>query len=259
VAVQRAPAKSRQDPASFDAGRADSGGADSGGVDLGGADSGGVDLGGVDPAWPPPSGPSGSDATGRKSIPAWLVYSSILLVLVLLVAAVWAFGGFERRTDILKTMPPGTPFTTGPYEFRFTEATAQHWTDYDGAVYWKVVMVGEGRTTGKESISPSYMPNSGMFISKDDVTQQISQPELTRIGQEDFSRSNFTPGLPHIPFSVIFKYDDRYRPGPTIRFVVWDVVYGKHFIASDEESWHNGNHGYQLYLPVRVLPPVDLR
>ena len=244
MAVQPAPAESRQDPPSFD-------------VDS--ADSSGADPGGVDPAWPPPNGPSGADATSHKTTPAWLVYGSILLALVLLVVAVWAFGGFERRTDILKTMPPSTLFTTGPYEFRFTEATAQHWTDYDGAVYWKVVMVGEGRTTGKESITPSYMPNTGMFISKDDVTQQISQPELTRLGEEDFSRSHFTPGLPLIPYSVIFKYDDRYRPGPTIRFVVWDVVYGKHFIASDEEGWHNGATGYQLYLPVRVLSPVDLR
>lgn len=110
-------------------------------------------------------------AVGRKTVPSGLLYGSILLALVLLVVAIWGFGGFKRRTDILKTTPPGALFITGPYEFRFIEATAQHWTDYDGTVYWKVVMVGEGRTTGQESISPSYMPNSGMFVSKDDVTQ----------------------------------------------------------------------------------------
>jgi hypothetical protein len=35
------------------------------------------------------SGPSDSDTTGRKTIRGWLVYSSILLILVLLVVAVW--------------------------------------------------------------------------------------------------------------------------------------------------------------------------
>jgi hypothetical protein len=72
-----------------------------------------------------------------------------------------AFGGFERRTDLLKTVPPGALITTGPYEFRFTEATAQHKKDFDGSLYWEVVMIGEGRTTGNESISPSYMAAAG--------------------------------------------------------------------------------------------------
>ena len=222
---------------------------------MGEADSGGVDPGGVDPGWPPPSGPSGSDATGRKTIPAWLVYSSILLVLVLLVVAVWAFGGFERRTDLLKTVPPGALITTGPYELRFTEATAQHKKDFDGSLYWEVVMIGEGRTTGNESISPNYMAGSGMFVSKDDVTQQVSEPHMARMGDGDGSdRHDFAPGLPLVPYSVIFKYADSYRPGPTIRFAVWDLVYGTHYLASEEEGWHNGTYGQQYYLPVRVLP-----
>jgi Na+-transporting methylmalonyl-CoA/oxaloacetate decarboxylase gamma subunit len=44
----------------------------------------------------------------RKTIPAPVLYGSILLVLVLLVVAVWGFGGFKKRTDLLKTMSPGT-------------------------------------------------------------------------------------------------------------------------------------------------------
>ena len=167
---------------------------------------------------------------------------------------IWGFGGFKKRTDLLKTVPPGTLFTTGPYEFRFTEATAQHKKNFDGTLFWQVVMIGEGRTTGNESISPSYMPNSGMFISKDDATQQISPPDSVRMGEAGSDRHHFTPGLPLSPYSVVFKYDDRYSPGHEIRFVVWDVVYGKHYLASDEEGWHNGTYGYQLHLPVRVLP-----
>ena len=144
-------------------------------------------------------------------------------------------------------------FTTGPYEFRFTEATAQHKKDFDGTLYWQVVMVGEGRTTGNESISPNYTPSDGMFVSKDDVTRQVSVPESVQMGEGGFDRHRFTPGLPLSPYSVVFKYDDKYRPGPTIRFVVWDLVYGKHFLASEKEGWHNGTYGHQFYLPVRVL------
>jgi hypothetical protein len=53
---------------------------------------------------------------------------------------------------------------------------------------------------------------------------------------------------------VVFKYKDTYRPGPTIRFAAFDLVYGKHYIASEEEGWHNGTYARQSYLPVRVLP-----
>jgi hypothetical protein len=213
-----------------------------------------LDPGAVDPSWAPPTAPS-PQVSGRKTIPAPLLYGSILLVVVLLVVAIWGFGGFKRRTDILKTRPPGTLFTTGLYEFRFTEATAQHEKDFNGTLYWQVVMTGEGRTTGNESISPNYMPNDGMFVSKDDVTQQVSLPESVRMGDGGFDRHRFTPGLPLSSYSVVFKYDDKYRPGPTIRFVVWDLVYGKHFLASEEEGWHNGTYGHQFYLPVRVLAP----
>ena len=137
-----------------------------------------LDPGAVDPSWAPPTAP-GNSGVGRKTIPAPLLYGSILLVVVLLVVAIWGFGGFKRRTDILKTTPPGTFVHTGPYEFRFTEATAQHEKDFNGTLYWQVVMIGEGRTTGNESISPNYMPNDGMFVSKDDVTP-ASQPARKR-------------------------------------------------------------------------------
>jgi hypothetical protein len=34
-------------------------------------------------------------------------------------------------------------------------------------------MIGEGRTTGNESISPTALSDSGMFVSKDDASQQV--------------------------------------------------------------------------------------
>ena len=207
----------------------------------------------VDPTWAPPSGQRAT--SNRKTIPAALLYGCLLLTLVLLIVGIWAFGGFNRRTDLFTTTPPGTLFTTGPYEFRFTEATAQHKNDFGSTPYWEVVVIGQGRTTGKESISPDTMGDSGMFASRDDVSQEVELPQRARMGEgRGFDRYRFTPGLPLIPYSIVFKYKDTYRPGPTIRFVVFDLVYGKHYIASEEEGWHNGTYAKQFYLPVRVLP-----
>jgi hypothetical protein len=53
----------------------------------------------------------------------------------------------RNRPDLLKTTPPGALITGGPYEFRFTEATAQRKKKYDGTFSWEIVMIGEGRTT----------------------------------------------------------------------------------------------------------------
>jgi hypothetical protein len=208
----------------------------------------------VDPSWAPPSGAPA--ATNRKTIPASLVYGSVLLALVLLIVGIWAFGGFKRRTDLFKTAAPGSSFTTGPYEFRFTEATAQHKKDYGADTpYWEVIIIGEGRTTGKESISPNITGDGGMFATKDEVSQEIEVPQSAQLGEgRSFDRHRFTPGLPLSPYSIVFKFKDTYRPGPTIRFAVFELVYGQHYIASEEGGWHNGTRARQFYLPVRVLP-----
>jgi hypothetical protein len=217
----------------------------------------GDDPGTVDPSWTPPEGPAETGASTRKTIPAAALYGCILLALVLLVVAIWGFGGFKKRTDLLKTTPPATLITSGPYEFRFTEATAQHKKDFGGSPYWEVVMIGEGRTTGTESSSPKYFGDDGMFVSKDDGTQQVVVADSVRMGDgRSFDRQQFTPGLLLSAYAVVFKYADSYRPGPTIRFAVSELVYGTHYL-SDEEGWHNGTYSYHFYLPVRVLPPAE--
>lgn len=109
----------------------------------------------------------------KQNHPAAAVYGCILLVLVLLLVAIWGFGGLQEADRPSSEIPPGTLFTTGPYEFRFSEATAQHKKKYDGTLYWEIVMIGEGRTTGNESISPTAFSDSGMFFSKDDASQQV--------------------------------------------------------------------------------------
>ena len=63
------------------------------------------DPGAVDPQLEAAQHPGRNHRTAiRKPIPAGVFYGCILLVLVLLVVAVWGFGGFTR-TDLLKTMP----------------------------------------------------------------------------------------------------------------------------------------------------------
>jgi hypothetical protein len=181
----------------------------------------------------------------------------ILVVLALLVCGVWGFGGFKKRTDIQRQIAPGQAFTTGPYEFSFTEATVQQTEKYGIKGGWEVIALGQGRTTGKESISPSFIEgDSGMFALKDPGTGRVAMPFVQRFGNEkDFKRRDFTPGLPPVPYALIFQLDANYRPGPVLRFGVSDLIYGSHFLTTEEKVWHNGTYLNHVVLPVRVLPP----
>jgi hypothetical protein len=186
-----------------------------------------------------------------------LVHLAMLVALALLVATVWAFGGFKKRTDILRPEAPGQPFTSGPYEFSFSEATVQR-TKLDGVITWKVTVLGQGRTTGKEAISPSFVESfDGMFVLKDPVTGQIVAPDGQQYGSDtSFSRHNFTPGLPLIPYTLSFTLDEHYQPGPVLRFGAGVLVYSSHFLTTEEKTWHNGTYITLILLPVRVLPPA---
>ncbi len=182
---------------------------------------------------------------------AWAVAP---LGLALAAVVVGTLGGFEQRTDLLRPTPAGEQFVTGPYELRFTHATAQQHVRYDGSRRWEVRMIGEGRTTGTESITPHYFGNGGMFLSKDPASGEVRDPEGLDFGADDSDRDSFTPGLPPVPFVVGFEYET-YLPGPTIRFAVYDLEYGNHLLVGEEEGWHNLPTGRVLDLPVRVLPP----
>jgi hypothetical protein len=98
--------------------------------------------------------PEALPAAAQPAVRSTLVYLAVLVALALLVAGVWGFGGFKKRTDTLRPVPPGERFTSGPYEFSFSEATVQR-TKLDGVISWKVKVLGQGRTTGKEAIRAS--------------------------------------------------------------------------------------------------------
>lgn len=196
-------------------------------------------------------------ASTARSSGSRLVYGLSALALVLLLVAVWGVGGFEKRQDRLRLTPVGTVFTTGPYEYRFTGATAQQVTDYHDQRVWEVTALGLGRTIGDVSLQPDDEFNS-IFVSKDDVTQEVATPEGTPFGPPGprSQRHEFAPGLPPVEFRVVFHYSERYRPGPTIRFGVADQVFANRYLVGGEAEWHHARTSRLFLLPVRVLPPA---
>jgi hypothetical protein len=197
-----------------------------------------------------------TSAGARPVLRSTLAYLAMLVALALLVATVWAFGGFRKRTDILRPVPPGQPFTSGPYEFSFSGATVQQIKKSDGSLSWKVKVLGQGRTTGKEAMSLTHVESeNGIFVLKDPSTGQIVVPDGEQFGIDDsFNRHNFTPGLPPIAYTLSFTLDGRYQPGRFLQFAALDLVYGSHYLTTEEKAWHNGTYATKILLPVRLLP-----
>ena len=185
-----------------------------------------------------------------------MISAGIVGAVVVVLALTWGLGGFERRTDLLQATTAGTQVTTGPYEFTFTEATAQKKKDFDDSVYWTVTAVGTGRTTGDESIAPD-TGESGTFVSKDVASGEVALPSGVRYGDSGSftDGASFTPGLPPVPIRVDFKYTGRYVPGASLRFLVFQLEFtDASLIGGQEKTWNSTNHAYDYTLPVRVLP-----
>jgi hypothetical protein len=190
---------------------------------------------------------------------AGLVYACLAVALVLLVTAVWGFGGFRKRTDLLIRTAPGTTIGTGPYELAFTYATAQRKTAFGtNAVSWEVKAVGTGRTIGASSIAPT-TSDDGMFASKDPASGEIEVANGFTMGSEGSSdRRTFTPGAPPVDFVVTFSYAASYAPGPTLRFLTSTLEFTDTSLVGDgKKTWNNATYSYEMFLPVRVLRPVE--
>jgi hypothetical protein len=187
----------------------------------------------------------------------WLLSAGLVVGLAALVTLIWGLGGFERRTDLLRSTVPGTLITVGPYELTFDEATAQRRERFDDTFYWQLTVVGSGRTTGDESLAPR-IGETGTFVSKDTRSGETQVPSGIRYGvAASFTDgARFTPGLPPVPVRVEFEYDDVYLPDATLRFVVFQLEFEDNsLIGGQDKTWNKTNHGFDHLLPVRVLPP----
>lgn len=207
----------------------------------------------VDPTGSPPIAPS-----RRRSLPPGAAWGLVAGALVALVTLTWALGGFERRTDLIRTRPVGSLVSTGPYELRFGNATAQQRTTYDDRVVWRVTAVGEGRTTGDVTIAPDYLGDDGMFVAKDAASGVVSTPESQSFRTGGFvNGAAFTPGLPLQPFRVQFEFPRTYQPGATVSFVVFDLEFRDSSLLGDQDpQWRNADEASRFELPVDVLAPA---
>ncbi len=204
-------------------------------------------------AGPGPAPTGETTADHRRRLSAGLLTGLIAAAVVLIVAVVWAVGGFEKRRDLLTEISPGTTITTGPYTFTFTEVTAQRTIDVSDRIQWEVIALGTGESNDTETGAPDY-GDSGSFVSRDVASREVQVPKGIRFSDGEV-RHNFTPGLAPVPFSVSFNYPESYQPQATLQFVVFDLEkYDNALLGEGDEEWHSAGKGYSMNLPIRILP-----
>jgi hypothetical protein len=212
-----------------------------------------LDAGEVNSTWTAPEVPA--RPWTRAPLPPGAVYLALVVSLALVGALILGAGGLERRRDILQSTAVGTAVTTGPYELRFTGATAQQRTRFDDTVQWRVTMTGEGRTTGEESIAPNYLGDFGMFVAKDEASGEVQVPQGQTFGPRQRIGGTFTPGLPLQPFAVQFDFSKDFRPQDRVMFVVYQLeLRDASLLGNQDEEWRNAKSAYRFDLPLEVLP-----
>lgn len=188
--------------------------------------------------------------------PLWLAAGVPVVVLALLVTLVWSVGGFEMRRNAVHLQDPGTIVESGPFEFIFTEATAQPAYEEDG---WKVTVIGTGRVTGDTAERPP-TGDDGPFVARDPKSREVQVPLTPEVGEpptpEDRAEGTyFTPGLPMVPIKLEMEFSEAYEPTAKLTLVVLQQEFTDNTLTgTGEKSWNNANSGTIMDLPVTVLP-----
>ncbi|WP_152365144.1 hypothetical protein [Microlunatus speluncae] len=192
----------------------------------------------------------------RRGLPGPAKAAIVILAIVVVIGGIWALGGFKVRTDERTVVQPGQLVKSGPYEFTFNDATVQKIKDYDDSIKWTLIVRGTGRTTGDESMSPM-TGGTGMFLAKDPLTVETPESDTDMIGTSNGldSASDFTPGLPPVPYQVEFTFSERYEPSKDVQLAVSEIEYSNPTILdTGEKTWNNGRDTFVYRLPVTVLP-----
>lgn len=212
----------------------------------------------VDPSWAEPQDPDTRSATGvRRRL---LTIGIPVLAVVVLIGAVFAFGGFTERDDTITYLKLGTTFTNGAYEFSFSSATVQSAPGY--AKYkriQKVMVTGTMRNNSDKSVAP----DDGWFLARgvhDPQVQTADNAVTGKTGQFN-GPDKVTPGLPPVRLTVEFDFPPTFTDTELL-FGMRQLTYGTHSYLSGNSAgapyWDaGGNNTYQLHVPMKRLPAAQ--
>lgn len=197
--------------------------------------------------------------SGRPRAGLWL--GSTVAILALVIGLIWVAGGFEVRTDTRTIVAPATTIATGPYTFTFESATVQKKKNYSDELLWEVVVAGSGRVTGDEAMAPSSL--SWFFTAREPASGLAEEPESQQFGPADRTGGGgdfFTPGLPPVPYRLVFQFPIDIDQPAAIQLGVWELEYrDTSLLQTGDQSWARADRYYRYDgLPMkRIADQLD--
>lgn len=207
----------------------------------------------LDPSWAPPQEPAEYRPRSRRRI---LGIGIPVLAVVLVIATVWALGGFDYRDDKITDVAAGTKFEDGPFEFTFTTATIQLKEQFDDTMINEVSVYGTVRNTWDEALDA----DSDWFLIADPSggdPKGATSANIFRKGDVPDAPSMVAPGLAAVDYQVQFELDKSTKAPKQITFGVGKLSYGNNsvFSTSNEETWDADNGELnRIHVPLKVLP-----
>lgn len=137
-----------------------------------------------------------------------------MLALVVAAGILVATGAFERRNDLVVTVPPGVEVDCRNLVFAFGSATAQRVTDFAGNRTWEVVAGGVVRNPHDEALIPR-TGDFGNFALRDPRSRLVVNPQYVSLG-DSLARLYVPPGDTTMAVAVTFELPDSFEPGATV-------------------------------------------
>ncbi|OYN90732.1 hypothetical protein [Parenemella sanctibonifatiensis] len=171
----------------------------------------------------------------------------ILLVLVVVLAmllAVWAGGGFERRTDDVVWVEPGEVVANGGYAIALERATAKPMIGGG----WAVDLSG---TCRNESAPTEILPVNQVLVADPAQLDTIVLANSVTIASSD---SAVLPlGGWNRPCTFHLLISD-WEPGSEIQVAIWEKVWTDvSFTGLGDQDWIDGTRGWRMMLPLTVV------
>ena len=183
------------------------------------------------------------------------VLLAAVLVLAVLVAGLWAAGGFQTRQTLIDKQA-GEPLDLGPVEL-----TVQQAISYDFAGEAQIEVPASCRlTTGQSAGTVHYAIARNSFAGvRVNGEVQLSSEVMMTLGVDDGlyfgqTREVLSPGVPAVPCVLRFTLPLAALDADTVTVLLWQLQFTEQSnVKNDQETsktWNASSDGYRVQLPL---------
>lgn len=172
------------------------------------------------------------------------------IVVAALTGLTWALGGFEKATDRLDLLDPGTTVDMGPMTIAVDRAVANK---PDFADRWSVDVYGRCQNTTDEALDPAAnrLARNGFGLQDPRTMKVVGDAALTFV-ENTFSDA-LNPGLPPRQCRLTFDLGPDFVPANYVSVGVSQVEFIDSSITGTKDmAWSATRVGWRFNVPLTV-------